>query len=117
MLLVIWELVVELLERRTLAHLLEIFDFALRQTALPQILVFFFLPGQVGNRLATLAGNGHINRARPAHVPCLPGAVPESPECAHDSVALILGLRRTAIERHCHGYSRSTVLSTLIRSH
>ena len=44
MLLVVWELVVELLERRTLAHLLQIFHLALRQTTLAQVLVFFFLP-------------------------------------------------------------------------
>ena len=108
MLFIFWEFLVELLQRSALAvHIFQNIDFALRQAALTQVLILFFLPSQVGYWLATFAGDCHINRCLASGVSVLPGAAPKATEGTHyASASLGPGLGRTSIvssSSHWHG--------------
>ena len=108
MLFVFWEFLVELLQRSALAvHVFQNIDFALRQTTLTQVLILFLLPSQISYRLATFAGDSHIDWCLASSVSVLPGAAPKAAEGTHyASASLAPRLRRTSIvssSSHWHG--------------
>lgn len=96
MLFVLREFVIVVFNSSLLAHFFQVFDFTIRETTLPQILVLFLFPAEVSNRLAPFPSDCHIHGPAAADIATLPGSIPKSLESTHDTVALALSLSRTS---------------------
>ena len=92
MLFVLWDLVGELFDGKSFVHFFELLDLAVRETALPKILVLFLFPAQICDWLATLSCDSHVDRPTATSIARIRRRQ-EVPDSTHDSVALRLRSR------------------------